>query len=42
MCGIPDMRLAYPLYHVIRDVVADLIIQVLQWRNLKESVDLES
>jgi len=35
------MRSAYSLCHAVRDV-ADLIIQVLQWRNLKESVDLES
>ena len=36
------MRSVYPLYHDLRDLVADLIIQVLQWRNPKESVDLES
>jgi len=35
------MRSVYPLYRVVRDI-ADLIIQVLQWRNPKESVDLES
>jgi len=35
------MRSVYPLYRIVRDI-ADLIIQVLQWRNPKESVDLES